>query len=110
MGKRRYILVYECEYILSANAIRRCRPITPSIRCFNNGMVEIAIYRGFLFMLYFQVVKKLEKHYPGKQGQSVYITIQPFVFAQYVTSRFDEGRKLLRCSQGLFGFTWLFNF
>jgi hypothetical protein len=73
-------------------------------------MVELAIKRGLLLMLYFQVVKKLEKHDPGQQGQSIYITIQAFIFTQYVTSRLDQGRKLLRCGQGLFSFTGLFNF
>ena len=52
----------------------------------------------------FEVVEEFEEHHPGKQRQAVDIAVQPFVLAQDLACRADQGGQVVAGGQRGFCF------
>jgi hypothetical protein len=100
IGTHCLFLVDEGQQFVAGDAILPGCPVAPAVRCFNDGLVGLAVEFGFFFVDGFEVVEELEEHHPGEQWQAIHVAIEALVLAQDLACGADQADRLSRVVSG----------
>src|SRR5579885_53967 len=70
-----FILIDECEKLITRNLLRIGSPIAPSIRRLDGSTKLLPAKLRLFFALLLKVIHKFEKHDPGEERQPVKIAV-----------------------------------